>query len=98
MWNYSSVVKPLQFIVATSQDSFGRQIKSNAADAQLLAPTHVPEVTACSVLIVWKIASELWSCERTRGAKMAEQSILGWKPKHVNQQQLGYIICPWLKF
>lgn len=46
MWNYSSVVKPLHFIVATSQDSFGRQIKSNAADAQLLAPTHVPEVIA----------------------------------------------------
>lgn len=52
MWNYSSVVKPLQFIVATSQDNFGRQIKSNAADAQLLAPTHLPEVIASSVPIV----------------------------------------------
>lgn len=52
MWNYSGVVKSLQFIVATSQESYGRQIKSIATDAQLLATTHLPEAIASSVLIV----------------------------------------------
>lgn len=45
-------VKSLQFIVATSQDSFGRQIKSTATDGQLLAPTHPAEAIDSSVLVV----------------------------------------------
>lgn len=52
MWNDFGVAKSLQFIVATSQDTYGRQIKSTATDAQLLVPTHLPEAIASSVPIV----------------------------------------------
>lgn len=48
MWNDFSVAKSLQFIVATSQDTYGRQIRPTVTDAQLLGSTHLPEEAIAS--------------------------------------------------
>lgn len=52
MWNDFGVAKSFKFIVVTSQDSYGRQIKSSTTDAQLPSPTHLPKAIASPVLIV----------------------------------------------
>lgn len=102
MWNYSGVVESLQFIVATSQDSYGRQIKSTATDAQLLAPTHLPEATASSILIVEIIVNELGVCEWTREKKWQNGAFWGgnqqmwigssWTTSSVHDWSFNYMV------
>lgn len=50
-----------------AKDSYGRQMKSTASNAQLLAPTHLPQAIASSVLLAKLVVSALWVCERTLG-------------------------------